>query len=177
MPYLVVNFLLFQASWFALVAGAANQLLIPGIVLCAVFLAWELYRSADRWALASLVGLAMVGGVLVDGSYASFGIVRYELPAGPLAPWWIIGLWVIFALTLTESMGWMRERMITGSLMAGVAAPLSYYAGFKLGAVAFPMGLKTAMLVAAVTWIPAIFVLLLLSKRLLPARANGQRPA
>lgn len=177
MPYLVVNFLMFQASWFALVAGAANHLLAPGVALCGVFLAWELYRSADRWALASLVGLAVIGGVLVDGSYASFNIVRYALPAGPLAPWWILGLWVIFALTLTESMGWMRERMIVGSLMAGVAAPLSYYAGFKLGAVTFPMGLTTAMLIAAATWMPAIYLLLMLSKRLLPATANEKTPA
>ncbi len=177
MPYLFINFLFFQASWFALVAGAANRLLIPGIVLCSAFLAWELYRSAERRALGALVGLAIVGGILVDGSYATFELVRYTLPAGPIAPWWIIGLWVVFALTLTESMGWMRQRAIIGSLMAGVSAPLSYYAGYKLGAVEFPMGLQTAMIIAALTWIPAIYVLINVCNRLMPAPADTKKPA
>lgn len=177
MPYLIANFALFQASWVALVAGAANGLLVPGVLLTALFLAWELRRSENPRALALLVGLAVVGGIVIDGGYALSGIVDYELPAGPLAPWWILGLWVVFALTLTESMGWMRKRRLLGSLLAGISAPLSYYAGYKLGAVAFPQGLWTAMAVAAATWIPAIYVLVTLSSRLLPERTGAAAPA
>ncbi|MEM1440076.1 MAG: DUF2878 domain-containing protein [Pseudomonadota bacterium] len=170
MPYLIANFALFQASWVALVAGAANGLLIPGVLLTAAFLCWELRRSDNPSGLALLVALAVVGGIVVDGGYALSGVVDYELPAGPLAPWWILGLWVVFSLTLTESMGWMRDRRVIGSLLAGVSAPLSYYAGYKLGAVEFPRGLWFAMGVAAVTWIPAIFALVTLSNRLLPKK-------
>ncbi|MEM7610178.1 MAG: DUF2878 domain-containing protein [Pseudomonadota bacterium] len=168
MPNLVINFLLFQTSWFALVAGAANNLLIPGAALCALFFAWELYRSKARKRLVALVVVAVAGGIIVDGSYALFGLVEYQLPAGPIAPWWIIGLWVIFALTLTESMGWMRDRIWAGALMAGIGAPLSYLAGYKLGAIEFPLGLATGLGIAALTWIPAIYVLVLICNRLMP---------
>ena len=176
MPYLFANFAFFQASWVALVAGAANGLLIPGVLLTALFLGWELRRSENPRALALLVGMALLGGIVVDGGYALSGIVDYELPAGPLAPWWILGLWVVFSLTLTESMGWMRNRRLLGSLLAGISAPLSYYAGYKLGAVEFPQGLWTAMVVAAITWIPAIFALVTLSNRLLPQPATATAP-
>ena len=148
--------------------GAANDLLLPGFLLTGVFLAWELQRSARPGALLVLVGVALLGGVIVDGGYALASIVAYRQPAGPLAPWWILGLWIIFSLTLTESMGWMQQRRLIGSLMAGVAAPMSYFAGYKLGAITFPSGFWTAMAVAAVTWMPAIFGLITLANRLLP---------
>lgn len=177
MPYLIANFALFQASWVALVAGAANGLLVPGVLLTALFLGWELRRSDNPKALGLLVGIAVIGGIVIDGGYALSGIIDYELPAGPLAPWWILGLWVVFSLTLTESMGWMRRRRLLGSLLAGISAPMSYYAGYKLGAVAFPEGLWLAMAIAAVTWMPAIFALVTLSNRLLPQPAAGAAAA
>ena len=171
MPYLIANFALFQACWFALVAGAAHGLLVPGVLLAGLFLAWELRRSRDARALGLLVCIAIVGGVIIDGGYAISGVVAYRLPAGPLAPWWILGLWVVFALTLTESMGWIRARPLLGSVLAGIAAPLSYWAGERLGAVSFPRGFWLAMGIAAVTWMPAVYLLATLSRRLLPERA------
>ena len=164
MPYLIANFVLFQASWIALVAGAANGLLLPGALLTAVFVGWELSRSDNPRELCLLVAVAVCGGIVIDGGYAVTAVL-FALCIPPLAPWWILGLWVVFALTLTESMGWMRRRRLLGSLMAAVAAPLSYYAGYKLGAIEFPLGFWWAMGVAAATWMPAIFALVTFANR------------
>lgn len=164
----VANFLLFQGSWLALVVGAANSLLWPGALLCLLFLGWELSIANNRRGLLTLLAFGLIGGVLVDGSYATFGIVDYVLPAGPVAPWWIMGLWVIFTLTLTQSMAWMRDRPLLGSCLAGIAAPLSYAAGFKFGAITFPQGFWFSMGIAAVTWIPAIYLMVRLSIWLIP---------
>ena len=68
-------------------------------------------------------------------------------------------------------MGWIRDRPLLGSVLAGIAAPLSYFAGERLGAVTFPCGFWVAMGVAAFTWMPAVYLLARLSNRLLPARA------
>ena len=172
----ILNFVLFQLSWIALVAGAARGILWPGVALAGGFLAWELYRSHARSGLAALVGIAVLSGIVIDGGYALAGVVDYAQPAGPLAPWWILGLWVVFSLTLTVSMGWMRHRIVLGSLLAGFAAPMSYLAGHHLGAVEFPMGMTIALAVAALTWMPAIFLLVRLSRRLVPVRSANARP-
>ncbi|MEN7342530.1 MAG: DUF2878 domain-containing protein [Pseudomonadota bacterium] len=168
MRQFIANFILFQLSWLALVGGAGRGLLWPGLLLSSIFLAWELSISQNRKGLCALLALGLVGGVIVDGSYASFNIIDYAMPAGPLAPWWIMGLWLIFSLTLPQSMAWMRSRPIIGSLMAGVAAPMSYIAGLKLGAVTFPLGFWPTFAITAATWIPAIYIMVLLSIRLIP---------
>lgn len=173
MLQLIINFVFFQVTWLALVAGAANGLLWPGIGLCSLFLAWELYASSDRKGLITLLACGLAGGVLLDGSYVLLGVAAYALPAGPFAPWWILGLWLIFTLTLTQSMGWMRQRPIIGAAMAGIAAPLSYLAGYKLGAIEFPIGLQFGLLVTALTWIPAIYLMVMLSKKFV-VLTNGE---
>ncbi|MEM9172787.1 MAG: DUF2878 domain-containing protein [Pseudomonadota bacterium] len=170
----IANFVLFQACWLTIVVGAANGLRWPGFVLCLIFLGWELYRSAKPLALVKLIGLSLIGGVIVDGGYVIFDVVDYILPAGPIAPWWILGLWVAFALTLTTSMGWMRDRPIVGSAMAGVAAPLSYLAGFHFGAITFPQGQTFGLLVAAATWIPAIYLMVMATNWLFGPTAAKQ---
>ena len=168
MRQFIANFVLFQLSWLALVGGAGRGLLWPGLVLSTVFLAWECTMSHNRKGLISLLGAGLAGGMIVDGSYAWFGIIDYALPSGPLAPWWILGLWVIFTLTLPQSMAWMRARPVIGSLMAGIAAPMSYIAGLKLGAVTFPLGFWPTFAITAATWIPAIYLMVQLSKVFVP---------
>ncbi|MEM8546880.1 MAG: DUF2878 domain-containing protein [Pseudomonadota bacterium] len=155
----ILNFVFFQACWLTIVIGAAHGLRWPGFALTALFLAWELYRSEKPLALLYLVGLGIAGGIIVDGGYALSGVVDYQIPAGPLAPWWILGMWVAFALTLTGSMGWMRSRPLIGSAMAGVAAPLAYIAGSHFGAIEFPRGQLMAIVVTAATWIPTIYLM------------------
>lgn len=173
MRNLIINFVAFQCCWVALVAGAGQDLRWPGVFCVALFLAWELYVTEHRRRLAALAGIALLFGIAVDGGYAAFDVMRYAMPEGPLAPWWILGLWVAFALTLTSSLGWLRERAVAGALLAGIAAPMSYLTGNKLGAVSFPMSLQATMVITGLTWMTVIYALILVTRRLVPARADA----
>jgi hypothetical protein len=173
MRNLIINFVAFQCCWVALVAGAGQNLRWPGILCLAAFLAWELYVTEQPRRLAALAGVALAFGIVVDGGYAVLDVMRYAMPEGPLAPWWILGLWVAFALTLTSSLGWLRERAVAGALMAGIAAPMSYYTGYKLGAVSFPMPIEATLAVTGLTWMTVIYALILVTRRLVPAPAGA----
>lgn len=151
---MVVNFILFNACWFALVLGAANGLIWPGLVLTAGFLAWELAREPVRGRLLALCGLALACGFLIDGGFVALDLIRYASPAGPLVPLWILALWIAFALALRRSLAWLEGRYGLAALFGAVGAPLSYAAGARLEAAAFPPGPIT-LLGMSLTWLLA----------------------
>ncbi|MFK8053301.1 MAG: DUF2878 domain-containing protein [Woeseiaceae bacterium] len=176
MIQLVANFLFFQVTWLALVAGAAKDMIWPGALLCMMFLTWEFYHASNRRGLALMLLCGLAGSIIVDGSYVLLGIAEYAMPLGPIVPLWIMGLWIIFSLTIPQSMSWMRKRPVVGALMAGLAAPLSYLAGHKLDAISFPIGLSNALLITALTWIPAIYLMIVISMKTLPiTNAEAQK--
>lgn len=154
----LVNFLLFNACWFSLVLGAANGLVWPGIALAALFLAWELPRDPAPGRLLSLCALALLFGFLIDGGFVALDLIRYASPAGPLVPYWILGLWITFALALRRCLAWLAGRYSLAAFFGAVGAPLSYAAGARLGAASFPPGDVTLLLMSA-TWLIATPIL------------------
>ena len=50
------------------------------------------------------------------------------------APYWMVGLWAVFATTLNVSLRALREHPGWTALLGGVGAPLAYFAGARLGA-------------------------------------------
>jgi len=134
----LINFIFFNACWFALVLGAANGIVWPGMLLACAFLAWEVSRESSRTRLLALCAVALSLGLLVDGSFVALGLLEYASPWGPLAPAWILTLWVVFALTLRGCLGWLAGRYRLAALFGAIGQPLSFTAGSKLGAAAFP---------------------------------------
>lgn len=173
MARLISNFVGFQLSWLALVIGAAHGMLWPGAIACLAFLVWELIGSENRSGLAQLIAASLLTGIIVDGSYVAFDLVSYAEPAGPMAPYWILGLWLIFALTLPRSMHWICERPLVAGVLGAVFAPLSYLAGETLGAIRFPGDKMVTLLIIGASWIPAILLLTSLHNLLL----GGERSA
>jgi hypothetical protein len=54
----------------------------------------------------------------------------------PIVPPWITALWIGFATLPRFSLAWLRGKPWLAALLGGVAGPLSYLAGVRLGAVA-----------------------------------------
>lgn len=146
----LINFLFFNACWFALVLGAANGIVWPGILLAAAFLAWEFYRQSSRGRLLALCLAALSAGLVVDGAFVALGVLDYASPWGPLAPAWILTLWVVFALTLRGCLAWLRGRYRLAALFGAIGQPLSFTAGTKLGAASFPG--ETGLLILGAVW-------------------------
>lgn len=123
---LLLNALGFQLCWLAWVAGAGQGSLLPGLLATLLFAAWQLAVSAHRQADLVLLVLGVAAGLALDGTLASLGLIEYRLP-GPLpAPWWILGLWACFALTLNHSLAFLAGRPRLAALLGGLGAPLAY---------------------------------------------------
>lgn len=149
----LVNYVAFQAGWFACVIGAANGLPIIGlvVVLLAVLLhlSWATrpLRELQLLAICALIGLTFDSMLLATGwiSYPNSTLVM------GLAPPWIVAMWVIFGSTLNLSMSWLRGRSWLAAIFGAIGGPLSYLAGQKLGAISL-LNQSAALVTLAVGW-------------------------
>lgn len=133
------NLGLFKLGWFACVFGAAAGR--PGIGAAAVALAVvvHLVRTDNPQGEARLLLAAALIGLIWETTLVSGGILDYGDGsfAGGLAPYWIVGMWVLFATTMNVGMRWLRRSMAVAAIAGAIGGPVSFLAGERAGAVAF----------------------------------------
>ena len=131
-----VNFIVFQAAWFAAVLGAAHGMPWLGVIAVPLALALHLALS-PAWRPELLLALAAAAtGFVFDSILIARGMfspVPYLLPS-PFSSLWMVMLWVNLATTMNVSMGWLRGRYALGLVFGAIGGPLAYYSGAKLGA-------------------------------------------
>ena len=162
---LLVNFVAFQAGWFAAVLGAANNMPWAGPLVIAAVIALHLRIAREpRRELALILSCGLIGAV-TDTILVAAGWVAY--PAGSIvdnaAPYWIVAMWMLFATTLNVSLGWLKSRKALGAVFGLVGGPLAYYTGFKLGGIDL-VDFEAAILALGVAWGAVTPVLLVLAE-------------
>ncbi|VUD52802.1 hypothetical protein TDB9533_01706 [Thalassocella blandensis] len=152
---LVGNALMFQGAWFALMFASDSQALLLMCVLLAIH--YYLYSpSFTEWKVIALVGIL---GLFID----SFLIHFQYLPLEPnywlgmtFAPWWLVCLWMAFAMTLYHSMAFLQKHLGITVLLSAIAAPWAYFAGGYLRGVTLTwQGLLAIAFIWAI-WLPAL---------------------
>ena len=175
---IIINLLGFKLGWLSSVIGAAREMpwLGPAVLLAVLVVH---LRQAERPDLE--LGLVVACGIIgawFDSILAATGWVTY--PSGQIdpnvAPYWIVTMWMLFATTLNRSMSWLKGRLVLAAAMGAVAGPLSYFAGNRLGGIAFESPLA-ATVALAVGWALIMPVVVVLADRLNgfdaePARAR-----
>jgi hypothetical protein len=133
----IINIVAFQAVWLGSVMGAANGITWLGAVLLIPFAVWQLRVSKDPAYDRRAIVLLCIAGALVDSAYPLAGMLGYASPwpSAQLAPAWLVLMWVNLALTLNHSLAWLRGRHLLAAIFGGTGGALSYYAGYRLGAV------------------------------------------
>ncbi|MGH8210288.1 MAG: DUF2878 domain-containing protein [Steroidobacteraceae bacterium] len=136
-----VNFFAYEAVWFVTVYAAGRNLSWPGVLSALLFagVQWVYSGRAVRMLDARLVGVALLLGMILDGTLAATDLVRYTpsspaLPGG--APLWMLALWASFALTLNHSLRWLRGRSVSGALLGAIGGPFAYLSASRLAGVA-----------------------------------------
>ena len=170
------NFLAYQLAWLAVLMSAAQGYAWAGAALALLVTAVHLRLRRDLLEF-KLVGLAALIGLLVDGTLAITGQIRFASAWPPeLAPYWMLSLWIAFATTLNHSLRWLMLRPVAAALAGGVGGPLAYLAGQKLGALSITTPAVTLPLIALL-WMPAMIALAMIVLRASTLPAAGRLPA
>ena len=111
-------------------------------------------KATPGWLLAA----AALTGLLLDTLFLQFGVLDYAhpLPSSEMAPFWIVVMWMNFALTLNLSMRWLQGRYALAAVLGLVGGPLAYIAGVELGAADWGMDMTSALVVIGIAWALAV---------------------
>ena len=149
----VINAVLFQCAWFVFILAKP---VFVGITL-GIFLFvhyWLFNPSKKEWAVIVFVG---VWGALVD----SMLIAADLLPLEPMyifsfttAPFWLVSLWLAFAMTLHHSLRFLQSNIVLAAALAAIAAPWAYYVGGFLRGVVIPWSGLVAIAIVWACWLP-----------------------
>jgi hypothetical protein len=172
----VINFVAYQAVWFAVVASAGHGRAVLGMGAAAFFAGAQLALSRRRRGDVGLMAAAVCLGVLIDGALGVCGWLRYAAPEPAIpphgAPLWILCLWAAFALTLTRSLAWLTRRPWLAALFGALGGPLAYASAARgFGAVEFAPPAARACAALALGWGGAMPLLAYLSQRGAAARS------
>ena len=158
----------YQAVWFAAVIGAGHGLAWPGVVAMLLYALVQLACARNWRTDLSLIAVALLFGLLLDGSLIRSGLASYAAgwPDLMLAPGWILALWVTFALTFSQSLRYLQTRLWLAALLGMLGGPLAYL-GAERGwhVVNFADPSWHALLVLAIGWALATPALAWLARR------------
>lgn len=175
----ILNFVLFQAGWFACVLGGAHGMTVVAVAAAGAVIGVSLWWfSADRMSDVRLFLAVALIGFCVDTLNLFFGV--FALIGDPrfphLCPLWLVALWAMFGTTLRGSLSWLAGRYVLAALLGAVAGPLSYLGGAKLGAVTLPPNPAFSLAALAVGWAVMMPLLVWLAHGSRGRNGTPQRP-
>ena len=148
----VINFIAFQVIWLIAVIGAANEIWLPTALAVAAFCCWQLPSKRRHKSDLALIICAILSGLLLDSLWQATGLIEFKLALPLIAPVWILLLWVTLALSINHSLAWLKKNIWLAVLFGAIGAPLSYFAGSKLGALTYPQGLLMIHILLSISW-------------------------
>ncbi len=170
----LINFLLYQAGWFACVLGAAWAFPWQGMLIALLLTLVHFGLTTEPATQLRLAMVAGVTGLLVDTTLLVSGAVAFPhgVVTESLPPPWMSVLWIQFATTFRYSMRWLSGHYVAGASFGLFGAPIAFFAGEKLGAIEFLAPKLPHYTLLAVLWAIAIPLLIYVSDRL--ARRHHQ---
>lgn len=162
----LLNFVLFQAAWFAGILGAAHEMPLLGTLVVVAVIAWHVLVSARPAAEAKLVVAALSIGAVFETFCVQLGQVVFTSgqPEPRLAPYWMVAMWGLLAIALNVTMRWMKRRWLLAAMLGAIAGPMSYTGGVRLGAAHF-LDATAAIATLAVGWALLMPLMMWLSDR------------
>ena len=138
--HFLINFIGFQAAWFACALGVPSNHPEWIVLICSIFLGYHFYICQNSFKELELVVKVCALGLIVDSvlnvfNFVSFGL-SYPEPFMHIQPWWMLLLWACFASTLNISFKWLKNKYKLASILGAISAPLSYLGGEKFNALA-----------------------------------------
>lgn len=154
----VLNYLLYQAGWFACVLGAAWGRPWLGSALGVLPVAAHVALSVRRRDAITLALATAALGLAVDASQIALGTLRFDVGTvvARLPPPWLVLVWAQFAMTFHFGLAWLKSHPLRAAVFGALGGPLAFLGGARLGIVTLHPALWPSLLSLAVTWALAI---------------------
>ena len=164
---LLLNIVVFQVAWLLSVIGGAQQMPWLGPVSFLIALALHLRMARKRFEEVLLILSCALIGACFDSLLVAAGWVTYKagLFSNSFAPYWIITMWMLFAMTLNVSMRWLRGKPRLAAALGFYGGPASYIAGEALGGIII-VNQFAALAALAIGWAVIMPTLMWLSENL-----------
>ena len=144
------NIIGFNITWFGLVYF--GNTFIPVAIIFIVLHLLMLSKQKNEKVIILVVTLI---GIATDSLLQYLDILIFI--DNDHIPFWLMVLWSCFATTLCHSLRFLsKSRWL--QLLAGLSAPFSYIAGYKLGAIELGQSIINTYLILAVSWV-TLFIL------------------
>ena len=171
----LANAIGYQAVWFISISGAARGWPFAGPLAAIVFVALMLAFGGQRRADLRVIPVVLAIGLLADSAWIGLGWLHYNAawPSAQLAPGWIIGIWLAFALTLNHSLAFLKGRYPLAAAMGAIGGPLAYWGASRgLGAVQFDAPATTVLVGLGIAWTVMVPLLVRITEARPASRAN-----
>ena len=133
MPTAVINGLLFNISWLAILTTHSSAF---GPLLVALHMLIHFAVMGRGFAEVRLIAGVTLCGILIDQLLFLTGVFTIAGQSA-LAPLWMTCLWPVLATTLQHAFEKLQQRTYLAILLGGVGGAVSYTAGTRLTDVAF----------------------------------------
>lgn len=176
------NLVMFKMGWIACVALAAAGQPLWATVAVAFVVALHLAAVPVVVKEAMLLAASAVIGLAWESLLVWTGLVSYPASGAlaPLAPYWIVAMWVLFATTINHGLKWVKKSWAIAALAGMVGGPLAFYGGSAMGAVEFSHTL-TSLLAIGAGWAVLMPLLALISDTIIDSSwlepRDAPRPA
>jgi len=157
----IINFLALQVNWFVAIYGAAKGVIWPCVLITTLFVGWQLNKKRRHPTDIRLVLWVIPIGLLLDSIWQLAGLVQYaSSPLAPLAPLWLLMLWITFALTFNHSLSWLKPKRIYAALLGLIFSPLSYWGGSRLGGMVYLENIWLVSAILGIAWAGVMYLLI-----------------
>lgn len=148
---LILEFFLFNSAWFLLVFIHSGKIWLAGLAIFILQIVIKhLVKQMSMTTFVKIIHVASIG-IIVDSLLTYFGVFLFPSPYH--APLWLMMLWLNFAFALNFSMAWLGGYRVLGTLATAGFAVVSYFSGYKLGAVDFGHSLTFSLALIFVIWL------------------------
>lgn len=137
----------FNVFWLVAVVGQ-----YPWMPLLILLLAVSWWYYLGAWRFSMLMGGL---GILMDSALAFAGILVFDDPIFLHGlPTWLMLLWIAFGCFVWVCRQYIMTSQVAFMLLLGsVGGVVSYFAGYRLGAVHWPFGIPTTLLGLLICWL------------------------
>ena len=142
-----INLLAFNVAWLVCVGSAAIGMPVIGALCVAAAVALHFTLIDNTRSEALLLATAAAIGFAWESLLVATNVLDYGSVG--VAPYWIVVMWVLFATTINVGMRWLRRSPWLAAAAGAVGGPLSFGAGERMGAVAFPEPIVALGVIAA----------------------------